>query len=270
MTSGANSSTSAGGQTATDPTTITQSGPAGTPPAPPARPAVGQQQPRRRLRPGRRADTLHAEGVGRGRAGPTAGMVVVTDALPAGLTPVELTGEGWTCSLAAPTLPRGGLAADTCTTLPAPADLLPVRLAPAGRLVPADHPRGRGGQQRAAVGDQHRLGVRRRRDPATGTDPTKVKQLPRWWSPARTPPAASRTPRSRRATARQQDVYTVTVANDGYRADQRHGDVRRRPARWRAGAVDRRSRLVLRCRVAQPAAPTRGSPSRLASRIRSP
>jgi len=37
--------------------------------------------------------------------GPASGMITVTDALPAGLTPVEMTGSGWTCSLAPPTLP---------------------------------------------------------------------------------------------------------------------------------------------------------------------
>ena len=106
MTSGANSSTSAGGQTGADPTTISQSGPAGTPPAPAAPAQLS-------------VSSGHAGGFGQGdaadsytlkvsdaaAAGPATGMVVVSDALPAGLTPVELSGDGWTCSLAAPTLP---------------------------------------------------------------------------------------------------------------------------------------------------------------------
>jgi uncharacterized repeat protein (TIGR01451 family) len=32
-------------------------------------------------------------------------MITVTDTLPAGITPAEMTGAGWTCSLAPPTLP---------------------------------------------------------------------------------------------------------------------------------------------------------------------
>jgi uncharacterized repeat protein (TIGR01451 family) len=38
-------------------------------------------------------------------AGPATGAVTVADTLPPGLTPVEMTGDGWTCSLAPVTLP---------------------------------------------------------------------------------------------------------------------------------------------------------------------
>ncbi len=99
-------STANGGQTGTDSTTITQSGPAGTPPSPPAAPALS-------------VASSHSGGFGQGDAsdaytltvsngsgaGATSGMVVVTDTLPAGLTPTELTGTGWICSLAPATLP---------------------------------------------------------------------------------------------------------------------------------------------------------------------
>jgi exo-1,4-beta-D-glucosaminidase len=106
MTTGPNSSTANGGQTGTDPTTITQTGTAGTPPSPPAAPSLS-------------VASVHSGGFGQGDAsdayaltvsdaggaGATSGMVVVTDTLPAGLTPTEMTGSGWTCSLAPATLP---------------------------------------------------------------------------------------------------------------------------------------------------------------------
>ena len=38
-------------------------------------------------------------------AGPAAGLVTVTDSLPAGLTPTQMTGDGWSCTLAPATLP---------------------------------------------------------------------------------------------------------------------------------------------------------------------
>jgi hypothetical protein len=38
-------------------------------------------------------------------AGRTSGLVVVTDTVPAGLRPTELTGKGWTCTLAPWLLP---------------------------------------------------------------------------------------------------------------------------------------------------------------------
>jgi hypothetical protein len=101
MTSGPDSSTASGGQTGTDPTAITQTGPAGTPPAPPAPPSLT-------------VTSTHTGGFGQGdgsdaytlrvanaaAAGPAAGMVTITDSLPAGLTPVQLSGAGWSCSLA--------------------------------------------------------------------------------------------------------------------------------------------------------------------------
>ena len=106
MTTGANSSTAGGGQTGTDPTTITQTGTAGTPPSPPAAPSLS-------------VSSAHSGGFSQGDAGDaytltvsnasgsgaTSGMVVVTDTLPAGLTPTEMSGTGWTCTLAPATLP---------------------------------------------------------------------------------------------------------------------------------------------------------------------
>jgi exo-1,4-beta-D-glucosaminidase len=106
MTYGTGSSTSSGGQTGTDPTTIAQTGSAGTPP--PTAPA-----------PTLTVISTHSGSFGQGStgsaytlsvsdaasAGPTTGMVTVTDLLPAGVTPTEMSGAGWTCSLAPPALP---------------------------------------------------------------------------------------------------------------------------------------------------------------------
>ncbi len=106
MTAGANSSTAGGGQTGTDPTTITQTNPAGTPPAPapPAQLSVSSSH-QGSFGQGDTADPYTLTVSNAQAAGPTSGMVVVTDALPAGLTPVQMSGNGWTCSLAPPVLP---------------------------------------------------------------------------------------------------------------------------------------------------------------------
>jgi hypothetical protein len=106
MTSGPGSSTSAGGQTGTDPTTISQSGPAGTAPPPPASPSLTVTSTHAgSFGQGDGSDdyTLHVADASGG--GPASGMVVVTDAVPAGLTPTGLSGQGWTCSLAPPVPP---------------------------------------------------------------------------------------------------------------------------------------------------------------------
>jgi len=106
MTSGPNSSTAAGGQTATDPTTIGQTGPAGTPPPPPAPPVLAVASSHSgSFAQGDASDSFLLTVSNAATAGQTSGMVTVTDSLPAGLTPVEMSGAGWSCSLAPPALP---------------------------------------------------------------------------------------------------------------------------------------------------------------------
>ncbi|HSZ38530.1 MAG TPA: hypothetical protein VK817_01085 [Trebonia sp.] len=124
MTFGAGSSTSSGGQTGTDPTTVARTGPAGTPPAPAAAPSLTVTSTHSgSLRQGSADGTYTLSVSDAASAGATTGMVTVTDALPAGVTPTEMSGAGWTCSLAPPTLPPGsasGRNAPPDTFAPAP------------------------------------------------------------------------------------------------------------------------------------------------------
>jgi exo-1,4-beta-D-glucosaminidase len=106
MTYGSGSSTSSGGQTGTDPTTIGQTGPAGTPPvAAPASALTVTSTHSGSFAQGSTGSTYTLSVSDAASAGPTTGMVTVTNTLPAGVTPTEMTGSGWTCSLAPPTLP---------------------------------------------------------------------------------------------------------------------------------------------------------------------
>ncbi len=101
MTTGPGSSTSAGGQTGTDPTDISQTGPAGTAPAPPAAPLLTVTSTHQgSFAQGDASDSYTLRVATAAAAGPAGGLVTVTDTLPAGLTPVQMSGSGWTCSLA--------------------------------------------------------------------------------------------------------------------------------------------------------------------------
>ena len=175
-------------------------------PAGAARPAgaVGDQQPRRRLRPGRQRRQLHADRFQRGQRGPGRGAGHADRLAARRGHPGADVGPGLDL-LAGP-----GDAARLGQPVRARADLLPDRPAGGRRLLPAGHADRRGGEQRPAVGDQHRLGVRRRelRCRHRHRPDHRCSSCPRWWSPARTPPAASRTPRSRRATARRPGTAT--------------------------------------------------------------
>lgn len=221
MTSGANSSTSAGGQTGTDPTSISQSGPAGPPPVPPTPAQLS-------------VSSGHAGGFGQGdaadsytlkvsnaaAAGPATGMVVVSDALPAGLTPVELTGDGWTCSLAAPTLPMAAASRRTTvynTFQPQPTCYRFDSLPPGGSYPPIT--------LAAAVANNTQPSVTNDATvagggsaAADGSDATAVSQLPQLvvssYDSAGGVPYAP----FGRGGASQRDVYHVTVANDGFAA----------------------------------------------------
>jgi exo-1,4-beta-D-glucosaminidase len=222
MTSGPNSSTSAGGQTGTDPTTITQSGPAGTPPAPPAAPQLSAVSTHAgTLAQGDASDPYTLTVSDAAAAGATSGMVVVTDSLPAGLTPVQLTGAGWSCSLAAPTLP----VTSTSRRNPLPNTFEPQptcyrfdSLAPGASYPPIT--------LRVAVADNAQPAVSNQvtvsgggSEPVSGTDATTVTQLPQLgvssYDSAGGVPYA---PFIRGGGAASADVYHVTVANDGFAA----------------------------------------------------
>jgi uncharacterized repeat protein (TIGR01451 family) len=219
MTYGADSSTSAGGQTGTDPTTITQTGPAGTPPPPAAPPELTVTSSHSgSFTQGDASDAYTLRVSDAASGGPASGMVTVTDSLPAGITPAEMTGAGWTCSLAPPTLPPTSSSRRnpvTNTYEPQPTCFRFGTLAP-GASYPAI-------TLEVAVADNTQPSVTNTvavsgggaSGIAAGTDPTTVRQLPALavfsYPSAGGVPYAPFTPGSG-------DVYHVTVANDGYAA----------------------------------------------------
>jgi hypothetical protein len=212
---GMTAASAGGGQTGTDPTTISQSGPAGTPPAPPSPPSLSVASSHAGpFGQGDAADSYTLTVSNASGAGSASGLVTVTDAVPAGLTPVELTGPGWTCSLAPVTLPGTPNLFEpdpTCSrigTLAAGAAYPPITLtvATAGNAPPSliNTVTVTGG------GDP---------GPASGTDPTTVTQLPALTvtslDTAHGVPYAPLRPGD---GARAGDDYDITVANDGYAA----------------------------------------------------
>jgi exo-1,4-beta-D-glucosaminidase len=151
-------------------------------------------------------------------AGATSGTVTVTDSLPPGITPVEMTGSGWTCSLAPPTLPPTSSSRRnpvTNTYEPAPVCSRSDVLAPGSSYPPitldvavADNTQPSVTNTAAVYGGGSAV-------VGTGTDPTTVRQLPAL--AVFSYPSAGGVPyapflRGRGAA----DVYHVTVANDGY------------------------------------------------------
>ena len=218
MTYGPDSSTSAGGQTGTDPTTITQTGPAGTPPPPPATPALTVTSAHSgSFAQGDAADAYTLRVSNGPSAGPASGMITVTDTLPAGLTPAEMTGAGWTCSLAPPTLPPTSAPRPnpvTNTYEPQPTCFRFGTLAPGTSYPPitlqvavADNTQPSVTNTVAASGGGA-SGI------ATGTDPTTVGQLPAL--AVSSYPSAAGVPYAPFTAGGSGNVYHVTVANDGY------------------------------------------------------
>jgi hypothetical protein len=152
-------------------------------------------------------------------AGATSGAMTVTDALPAGLTPIQLTGTGWTCSLAPSTLPGSPNLFE-----PAPACTRSDTLAPGASFPPltmdvavADNTQpsvvntvsvAGGGAVSATDGSA-----------ASGTDTTAIQQLPALavtsFDTAGGVPYA---PFTQGAGAKAADAYDITVANDGFAA----------------------------------------------------
>jgi exo-1,4-beta-D-glucosaminidase len=150
--------------------------------------------------------------------GTTSGLVTVTDQLPPGITPVEMTGAGWTCSLAPPTLPPTSSSRRnpvTNTYEPQPVCSRSDALAPGASYPPIT--------LNVAVADNAQPSVTNTATAygggsgvvSTGTDPTAVRQLPAL--AVFSYPSAGGVPYAPFAPGRgASDVYHVTVANDGY------------------------------------------------------
>jgi exo-1,4-beta-D-glucosaminidase len=216
MTAGANSSTASDGQTGTDPTTITQSGPAGTPPAAPSPASLS-------------VSSTHSGGFGQGdaadsytlrvsdaaTAGPSSGLVALTDALPAGLTPVGMSGQGWTCSLAPVVLPGTVNTFEpepTCYRLDALAagdSYPPVTLT----VAVANN------AQHSVTNTVSVSGGGTGGSAATGTDATTIQQLPALAvTTIGTADGVPYAPFAQGDGAAAKDAYNITVANNGFAA----------------------------------------------------
>jgi uncharacterized repeat protein (TIGR01451 family) len=222
MTSGADSSTAAGGQTGTDPTTITQTGPAGTPPPPPAAPSLAVTSTHSgSFAQGDASDSYRLSVSNAATAGPASGMVTVTDTLPAGLTPVEMAGQGWTCSLApavyvvTSTSRRGSVPNTyepqaTCFRFGA--------LAPGSSYPPITLHVAVANNTQPSVTNQVTATGGGASGPATGSDTTAVTQLPelavRSYDSGGGVPYGPFLP----GGAGQHDIYNITVSNVGYAA----------------------------------------------------
>jgi exo-1,4-beta-D-glucosaminidase len=150
-------------------------------------------------------------------AGPTSGPVTVADTLPPGITPVEMTGDGWTCSLAPPTLPPTSSSRRnpvTNTYEPQPVCSRSDVLAPGTSYPPITLD--------VAVADNAQPSVTNTAEAygggsgvvAAGTDPTTVRQLPAL--AVFSYPSAGGVPYAPFTRGGAGDVYHVIVANDGY------------------------------------------------------
>jgi uncharacterized repeat protein (TIGR01451 family) len=151
-------------------------------------------------------------------AGPTTGTVTVTDTLPPGLTPVEMTGDGWTCSLAPVTLPpTAARHAPPNTYEPQPTCSRSDRLAPGSAYPPIT--------LRVAVANNTQPSVINTATAAgggaagtgSGTDPTTIGQLPALVTSGY-PSAGGILYAPFTRGGHGANTYTITVANDGYAA----------------------------------------------------
>ncbi|HEX4832726.1 MAG TPA: hypothetical protein VH478_16710 [Trebonia sp.] len=150
-------------------------------------------------------------------AGPVAGAVVVADTLPPGLTPVAMSGAGWTCSLAPATLPSTATRRPPPDTfVPQPSCQRPDPLAPGAAYPPIT--------LRVAVADNAQPAVANAvtasgggaPEAASGSDPTAIGQLPLLAVAGY--PSASGTPYAPFTRGHGTDTIALTVANDGYAA----------------------------------------------------
>jgi exo-1,4-beta-D-glucosaminidase len=152
-------------------------------------------------------------------AGPAKGTVTVTGTLPPGLTPVEMTGDGWACTLAPATLPptSSGRNAPPNTYEPQPSCQRSDSLAPGSAYPPIT--------LRVAVANNTQPSVTSTvtatgggaAQPGTGTDPTIIGQLPALVTSGY--PSAGGVLYAPFARGQHgADSYTISVANDGYAA----------------------------------------------------
>ena len=216
MTAGANSSTSGGGQSATDPTPITQSGPAGTPPVPPG-PAVLSVSSHHsgsfaQGDGGDSGDSYTLTVSNAASAGPATGLVTVTDALPAGVTPVRMSGQGWACSLAPATLPGSPNLFE-----PEPACYRTDGLAAGAAYPPVTLTVAVANNVRPSITNTVSVSGGGSSGTASGTEPTTVQQLPALVvTSADTAGGIPYAPFAQGDGPAARDGYAITVANDGY------------------------------------------------------
>jgi uncharacterized repeat protein (TIGR01451 family) len=142
-------------------------------------------------------------------------MITVTDTLPAGITPAEMTGAGWTCSLAPPTLPPTGPRSNLLTNTyePQPTCFRFGTLAPGASYPPIT--------LEVAVADNTQPSVSNVAVASVGgtrvisaPDATTVGQLPAL--AVFSYPSAAGVPYAPFTAGGSGNVYHVTVANDGY------------------------------------------------------
>jgi exo-1,4-beta-D-glucosaminidase len=152
-------------------------------------------------------------------AGPSAGKVVVADTLPPGLTPVQMTGTGWTCSLAPPTLPPTSTSRRSTppnTYVPQPTCYRLDSLAPGSAYPPITLRVAVANNTQASVSNAAAVSGGGAAQPGTGTEPTAIGQLPALAVSAY--PSAGGVPYAPFTTGRHGGTYVITVANDGYAA----------------------------------------------------
>jgi NPCBM-associated, NEW3 domain of alpha-galactosidase len=151
-------------------------------------------------------------------AGATSGAVTVADQLPAGITPVEMTGAGWTCSLAPPTLPPTSTSRRnpvTNTYEPQPVCSRSDALAPGMSYPPITLDVAVANNTQPSVTNTATVEGGGSATASTATDPTTVRQLPAL--AVFSYPSAGGVLYAPFARGRSAgDVYHVTVANDGY------------------------------------------------------
>jgi exo-1,4-beta-D-glucosaminidase len=151
-------------------------------------------------------------------AGPATGTVTVADTLPPGLTPVEMTGDGWTCSLAPVTLPPTATRRPPPNTyVPRPACSRSGSLAPGSGYPPITLRVAVANNTQPSVTNVTSVSGGGAAQAAAGTDPTTIGQLPALVVTGYPSAGGIRYApftRGRHGAG----AYTVTVANDGYAA----------------------------------------------------
>jgi hypothetical protein len=168
------------------------------------------------LAQGDAADAYRIDVTDAASAGTSSGTVTVTDELPAGFTPQEISGTGWTCSLAPVVLPpttRGAVDTfapePTCTRADA---LAPGQSYPPITLIVAVSNYAQPSVVNSVSVSGGGLAV-----PVTTTDPTTVTQIP-YLSVTSQPSSHGLVyaPFAEGDGPAARDDYNVTLANDGF------------------------------------------------------